>query len=212
MRIEHGYRPVNRWLARPLDERWSRWLSGCVVGAAVVGVSMGAFVGPRQSVMRIRYEIAQLTDEVDRLEREQRRLRLERETLTSPEALSRQIAELGLEITPRERVAHLTADGRILFAPAPAATGRNAPATGSGAPAERSASQTRAPGSATPARAATYPETRVGGDRTPRGDISERPALPARARGVRGGEGAGAWVGGEGGGVGGGGDRTPRGK
>ena len=184
MRIEHGYRPGNRWLARPLDVRWRRWLTGCVAGAAVVGVSMGAFVGPRQSVMRIRYEIAQLTQEVDRLEREQRRLRLERETLTSPETLAGQIAELDLEITPRDRVAHLTVDGRILFAPIPPTPGaRNADARG--------------------VRGGEGAGVRVGDDRPPRGDISERPALPARARGVRGGEGAGVRVGG---------DRPPRGE
>jgi hypothetical protein len=117
MRIEHGYRPANRWLTRPLDERWRRWLTGCVAGAAVVGVSMAAFVGPRQSVMRMRYEIALLTEEVDRIERAQRRLQLEREALTSPEALARQVEELGLEIAPRERVAFLTDDGRLLFFP-----------------------------------------------------------------------------------------------
>ena len=169
MRIEHGYRPGNRWLARPLDERWRRWLTGCVAGAAVVAVSMAAFVGPRQAVMRMRYEIALLTQEVDRLEREQQRLLLERETLTSPEALARQIEELGLEITPRERVAHLSADGRLLFAPVkPTPPGLSQPRGG-----------------------------------TPRGEPSERPAPPARARGVRGGEGAGVGVGG---------DRPPRGE
>ena len=124
MRIDHGYQPWNRWLSRPLDERWRRWLTGCVAGAVVVGISMGAFVGPRQSVMRMRYEIAQLTEDVSRLEREQHRLRLEREALTSPEAIARQVIELGLEVTPRERVAHLTPEGRIVFAaaaPPPAA-------------------------------------------------------------------------------------------
>jgi len=130
MRIEHGYRPGNRWLERPLDERWRRWLTGCVVGAAVVGVSMAAFVGPRQSVMRMRYEIAQLSEEVDRLEREGQRLQLEREALTSPETLVRQIAELGLEVTPRERVAYLAAGDRLVFAPA-----RPAPAVAPAPPA-----------------------------------------------------------------------------
>jgi hypothetical protein len=119
MRIEHGYRPANRWLERPLDERWRRWLTWCVGGAVVVGVSMGAFVGPRQAVMRMRYQIAQTTQEVDRLEREQRRLLLERETLTSPGKLADEAADLGLEVAPRERVAYLTADGRLLFPPKP---------------------------------------------------------------------------------------------
>jgi hypothetical protein len=168
MRIEHGYLPANRWIERPLDERWRRWLTWCVGGAVVVGVSMAAFVGPRQAVMRMRYEIAQLNQEVDRLEREERRLLLEREALTSPDALARQTGELGLEVVPSERVAHLTVDGHLLFAPpkpTSAPTGR-----------------TKAPGG---------------------GQASERPASPARARGARGGEGAG---------VGAGGDRTPRGQ
>jgi hypothetical protein len=171
MRIEHGYRPGNRWLERPLDERWRRWLTGCVAGAAVVGVSMGAFVGPRQSVMRMRYEIAQLTKEVDRLERDQRRLRLEREALTSPEALARQIAELGLEITPRERVAHLTADGRILFAPlapaqGPVAAGRKVQLAGAEKPSERPAPPARA----REARGGEGAGARAGDDRPPRGE------------------------------------------
>jgi hypothetical protein len=160
MRIEHGYVPANRWLERPLDQRWRRWLTGCVCGAAVVGVSLAAFVGPRQSVMRMRYEIAQITQDVDRLEREQRRLLLERETLTSPEALSRETAELGLEVAPRERVAHLTAGGRILFAPpksTPAPTGR-AKAPGGG---ERPAVPARA-------RGGEGAEAGAGGARPPR--------------------------------------------
>jgi hypothetical protein len=118
MRIEHGYLPANRWRKRPLDERWRQWLTGCACGAVVVGVAMAAFVGPRQTVMRMRYEIAQLTQDVDRLEREQRHLLLERESLTSPSELAREAPELGLEVTPRQRVAYFTADDRLLFAPA----------------------------------------------------------------------------------------------
>jgi len=125
MRIEHGYRPANRWLERPLDERWRRWLTGCLVGAAIVGISLAAFVGPRQSVMRMRYEIAQLSEVVGRLEREQRSLLLEREALTSPALLEHAAGELGLEVASRDRVAYLTADGRLLRFPAkPAAAGQ----------------------------------------------------------------------------------------
>jgi len=168
MRIEHGYLPANRWLERPLDERWRRWLTWCVCGGLVVGVSMAAFVGPRQAVMRMRYEIAQLTQVVDRLEREQRRLVLEREALTSPDALAREASGLGLEVAPRERVAHLMPDGRLLFAPV---------------------KSTPVPATA----AAPVGKTRVVGGGTP----SARPALPARARGARGGEGAEAGAGGD---------------
>jgi hypothetical protein len=166
MRIEHGYVPANHWLERPLDLRWRRWLTGCVCGAVVVGVSLAAFVGPRQAVMRMRYEIAQLTQDVDRLEREQRRLALERETLTSPEALARETADLGLEVAPRERVAHLTAEGHILFAPpkpTPAPTGR--PKTpGGGQESERPAMPARARG----ARGGEGAEAGAGGARPPR--------------------------------------------
>ena len=171
MRIEHGYRPGNRWLERPLDERWRRWLTGCVVGAAVVGVSMAAFVGPRQSVMRMRYEIAQLTQEVDRIEREQQRLLLEREALTSPESLARQIAELGLEITPRERVAYLAADGRLLLPPKPATPGvPQAQGSGKQGANERPAPPARARGTGAPARGGEGAGVREGGDRPPRGE------------------------------------------
>ncbi len=167
MRIEHGYQPANRWLERPLDQRWRQWLTGCVCGAVVVGVSMAAFVGPRQAVMRMRYEIAQLTQEVDRLGREQRRLTLEREALTSPEALARQTADLGLEVAPRERVAHLTADGRLLFAPVkptPAPAGHTK-APGGGQESERPAPPARARG----ARGGEGAEAGTGGARPPRG-------------------------------------------
>jgi hypothetical protein len=199
MRIEHGYQPANRWLERPLDERWRHWLTGCVCGAVVVGVSLAAFVGPRQTVMRMRYEIAQLTKDVDRLERERRRLMLEREALTSPEALAREVAGLGLEVAPRERVAHLTADGRLLFAPlkpTPGPTGRTR-APGGGKESDRPAMPARTRG----ARGGEGAEVGAGGARTPHNEISERPAPPARARGARGGEGAGGRAGG---------DRTPR--
>jgi hypothetical protein len=131
MRIEHGYRPGNRWLERPLDERWRRWVWRCVAGAFLVGISMAAFVGPRQTVMRMRYEIALISKDVDRLQREQHRLLLEREALTSPEELSRLSATLGLGVVSRERVVHLTGGGRLVYAqaaptrpPAPAGSGQ----------------------------------------------------------------------------------------
>jgi len=167
MRIEHGYLPANRWLERPLDERWRRWLTWCVCGGLVVGVSMAAFVGPRQAVMRMRYEIAQLTQVVDRLEREQRRLVLEREALTSPDALAREASGLGLEVAPRERVAHLMPDGRLLFAPVkstpvPAtAANRKAQVTGGGKASERPASPARARGARRAGAPAGWAERRA---------------------------------------------------
>jgi hypothetical protein len=136
MRIEHGYRPANRWLVRPLDERWRRWVTACLAGAALVGVSLAAFVGPRQAVVRMRYEIAQLSAEVGRLEREHRRLLLEREALTSPGALARQVAELGLAAPPRESLAYLGADGRLLLFPAKTAAAPRPQGGSAAAPAE----------------------------------------------------------------------------
>jgi hypothetical protein len=109
-----GYRPSNSWLHRQLDTRWRRWVSWCFAGAVAVSVVMAAFVAPRQTTLRMRYEIAQLTRIVDQLEGEQRRLLLDREVLTSPPVLAASLDTLGLVPVTRERVMHLTSDGRLL--------------------------------------------------------------------------------------------------
>ncbi len=112
-----GYRPGNDWVQRQLDRRWRAWLSRCVAGAAVVAVTLAALVGPRQSNVRLRYEIAQVGDQVAALEREHRQLVLERETLGSPEALSRELPDLGLVGVGRDHVAYLDPGGRLVAAP-----------------------------------------------------------------------------------------------
>ncbi|MGE5236486.1 MAG: hypothetical protein ACM3O7_09070 [Acidobacteriota bacterium] len=114
-----GYRPRNLFLHRPLDRSWHTWLSRCGIGAAAVSVTLGALVGPRQETVRLRYEIAAVQQAVDALERERRQLLLERETLTSPTALVRELGDLGLATIPRDRVAYLTPDGRLVPAPVP---------------------------------------------------------------------------------------------
>jgi len=119
-----GYRPRNSWLRRQLDQRWHRWMFWCLVGAAVVSVVMAGFIAPRQATLRMRYEIARLGAEIDRLEGAQRRLLLEREALTSPARLAGELPELGLAPVGRDRVAHLTPAGdlRVIGAkPAPTA-------------------------------------------------------------------------------------------
>jgi hypothetical protein len=108
-----GYRPGNAFLHRQLDTRWRRWLSWCLGGAAAVSVVMAAFVAPRQSTLRMRYEIAQLTDSIDHLEGEHRSLQLERETLTSPQVLAAELPSLGLEQVPPERVIRVTSTGDL---------------------------------------------------------------------------------------------------
>jgi hypothetical protein len=62
-----GYRPTNSWLQRQVDRRWRAWLTRCLAGAVVVGVTLAAVVGPRQENVRLRYEIATLSQEVARL-------------------------------------------------------------------------------------------------------------------------------------------------
>ncbi len=114
MRVR-GYRPTNTWLRRQLDTRWRRWVWWCFGGATVVSVVMAAFIAPRQTTLRMRYEIAQLTLATQRLEGEQRRLLLEREKLTSPRVLSDELGELGLALVPPDRVAHLMPDGGLLM-------------------------------------------------------------------------------------------------
>lgn len=110
-----GYRPSNAWLERQIDARWTRWLTWCAGGGFLLAATLGSFIAPHQAVIRMRYEIAQLTDEVERLEREQRALLLERERLTSLPTLARQAEELGLAAVPLERMAFLAADGTLVL-------------------------------------------------------------------------------------------------
>ena len=116
-----GYRPANSWLRRQLDTRWQRWLILCFVGAVVVSVLMTAFIAPRQSTLRMRYEIAQLIHVVDRLEREQRHLLLEREGLSSPAVLAADLGTLGLVPIEPGSVTFFTPTGDLVF-PAPVRT------------------------------------------------------------------------------------------
>lgn len=116
-----GYRPANSWLRRQLDTRWRRWLVVCFAGAVVVSVLMTAFIAPRQATLRMRYEIAQTTHSVDRLEREQRRLLLERESLSSPNVLTADLGTLGLAPIEPGSVAFLSQSGDLVF-PAPTPT------------------------------------------------------------------------------------------
>ncbi len=116
-----GYRPRNTFLRRQLDTRWRRWVSWCVAGAAAVSIVMAAFVAPRQATLRMRYEIARLSETIDHLEGQQRRLELERETLTSPQTLAAELPSLGLERVPPARVVRMTATGRLML-PKPSPT------------------------------------------------------------------------------------------
>lgn len=111
--------PRNDWLERPLDGRWRRWLTWCCLGAVLVGVVLASFVAPRQAVVRMRYEIARLHDHVDRLEREHRRLALEREALSSPALLGGALDQLGLGQVAADRVLVLQPDGRLQRPAAP---------------------------------------------------------------------------------------------
>jgi hypothetical protein len=109
-----GYRPRNRWVQRPLDSGWWPWLKLCCLGALALATVLGALVAPRQTTVRTRYQIAQLTSEVERLEGEHRTLLLERERLSSPSVLAGQIDDLGLTLVPSGQVAFLDSTGRLL--------------------------------------------------------------------------------------------------
>ncbi len=113
-----GYRPANSWLRRQLDTRWQRWLLLCFTGAVAVSVVMTAFIAPRQANLRMRYEIAELTRVVDQLEREQRHLLLERESLSSPAVLAADLADLGLVPLRLDSVSFLTGAGDLVSPPA----------------------------------------------------------------------------------------------
>ena len=110
-----GYRPRNSWLRRQLDTSWHRWVVLCFAGAAAVSIVMAAFIAPRQATLRMQYEIAQLSHAVDHLEGEQRRLRLEREALTSPAVLAAQLDALGLVQVGPDRVGRLTPTGDLVL-------------------------------------------------------------------------------------------------
>lgn len=115
MRIT-GYRPSNSWIERQLDARWTRWLSWCAGGGLLTAAALGSLVAPHQTVIRMRYEIAQLSAEVERLDRERRTLLLEHERLTSLPLLARQSAELGLAPVPLERTVYLPSNGSLTLA------------------------------------------------------------------------------------------------
>jgi hypothetical protein len=128
-----GYRPANSWLRRQLDTRWQRWLIVCFAGSVVVSVVMTAFIAPRQATLRMRYEIAQLTRVIDQLERQQRHLVLEKETLSSPAILAADLGKLGLVPLEPGQVEFLTQAGELVHTPAtptPRPTGARAPRRG----------------------------------------------------------------------------------
>lgn len=109
-----GYRPTNAWIERQLDRRWTRWLTWCAAVGVVTAAALGSFVAPHQEVVRLRYVVAQLTAEVERLEREQRTLLVEREKLTSIPHLAEAAATLGLAPVPVQRTLVLLPDGSLL--------------------------------------------------------------------------------------------------
>lgn len=113
MRIA-GYRPRNSYLQRQLDHRWHRWLLWCALGAGGLAVVLGGIVAPRQTTVRLRYEIAQIKSEVDALERERRSLLLQLESETSPHVLAPRAADLGLAVVPPDRILFLTSAGELV--------------------------------------------------------------------------------------------------
>lgn len=123
-----GYHPGNTFLRRELDRRWHHWLIWCAVGALGLAIMLGGIVGPRQTTVRLRYEIAQVKAEVEALQRTQRTLQLELETQLSPHALTATTAEQGLTAVLSDRLLFLNAAGELvggakLFPPSPAVAG-----------------------------------------------------------------------------------------
>lgn len=108
-----GYRPHNRWVHRPLDWGWWPWMRRCCLAVLVLAAVLAAFVGPRQSAVRSRYRIAELNEQIERLESEQRALLIERERLSSPATLAAHLDELGLVRVTSEQVAYLDDSGLL---------------------------------------------------------------------------------------------------
>ncbi len=83
----------------------SRTSVACLVVVALLMMALGlAHVGRRQQVVALAYELSKATEQQSRLEEENRRLRLEKSTLTSPERLERLAASLGLVPPAPEQV------------------------------------------------------------------------------------------------------------
>lgn len=123
-----GYSTGNRWVVRPIDQGWQRWLTRSAAGALALAAVLAAFIGPRQSIVRIRYQSAQLATELAQLQAEQRALLLERERLTSPAVLVSQLSDLGLAPALPEQIVYFTASGQLLERAALAKLPAKAPA------------------------------------------------------------------------------------
>lgn len=72
-----------------------------MIATAVLAVLVGvAHVGRRQEIIRLGYELAKATEELAKQQEENRRLRLEKSTLTSPDRIERLAESLGM-VQPR---------------------------------------------------------------------------------------------------------------
>lgn len=87
--------------ARKNRRRWVAALVFCAASATALGAVR---VHHRQSALRLGYALSAATDTLRQVREENRRLRLERSVLTSPERIERLAAALGLATPAPENV------------------------------------------------------------------------------------------------------------
>jgi hypothetical protein len=88
--------PSNRFLIPQRDRHWPQVLSALIGVSALVVLALALVGWPRLRSTSIHYELIRLRAQVEELEQEERRLRLELEHERSPERLARRAREIGM--------------------------------------------------------------------------------------------------------------------
>jgi hypothetical protein len=87
--VPQGRRWVNRDVAREVDRERVRRLWGAILGLVLAAAPFAAYLFEQNECLRRSYEVSGLRAEHDRLVEAERRLRMERATLESFEAIER---------------------------------------------------------------------------------------------------------------------------
>lgn len=90
---------------------------GMLVAAMIVAILGIAHVARRQQVIRLGYQLSRSIEDLSRKQEENRRLRLEKATLTNPDRIRRLAESLGMNQPGPDQI-------RVLLDPGPVITGR----------------------------------------------------------------------------------------